>query len=98
MPELFIPESAEDKTETDEDGKIVVNYEPSQDDEEKFMLMYFLNVQPSELGWNLNEDIELRRWVIGRFMMQKQMEGNARREQMAAMQLAQGLDLNNLKT
>jgi len=91
MPELFIPE-----TETEEESKITVNYEPTQEDEEKFLLMYFLNVQPSEVDFDLKDE-ERRRWVIGRFMMQKQMEQQAMMERRATMQLAQGLDLSNLK-
>jgi hypothetical protein len=94
MTELFIPESAEDDNE---DGKITVNYEPSQEDEEKFMLMYFLHVQPSEIDFDLKDE-ERRRWVLGRFMMQKQMEQQAMAERRATMQLAQGLDLSNLKS
>lgn len=92
MPELFIPESASD----DDEGKITVNYEPTQDDEEKFMLMYFLHVQPSEIDFDL-KDVERRRWVLGRFMMQKQMEQQAMSERRAAMSIAQGLDLSNLR-
>jgi len=91
MPELYIPES-DDKAE----DKITVNYEPTQEDEEKFLLMYFLNVQPSEIDFNLKDE-ERRRWVIGRFMMQKQMEQQAMAERRATMQMAQGLDLSNLK-
>lgn len=91
MTELFIPESAET-----EDDRITVNYEPTQEDEEKFMLMYFLHVQPSEIDFDLKDE-ERRRWVLGRFMMQKQMEQQAMMERRSAMQIAQGLDLSNLK-
>lgn len=68
--------------EEPEEKEIEINYEATEADEEKFMLMYHMNFQPSEVD-ALSED--RRRWILARFMGQKQMEREAY-EQRAMMQ------------
>ena len=96
--ELYVPPTAQQDADEPEVRQLEVNYEPKEEDEEKFMLLYALNVQPSELGWDFKEDVELRRWVLARVMMQKQMEAEDMHrqrammmEQAAAARLAQSL-------
>ena len=79
MSDIVLPESEETQEET-----VVVNYDATEADEEKFFLMYAMNMQPSEVD-ALDEN--RRKWIIGRFMLQKQQE----RAQMESMALAQKL-------
>lgn len=76
MSKIIVPEAEEKQ----EDRQVEVNYDPTEYDEEEFILMYHLHLQPSEImEWSEDK----RRWVLGRFVMQKQAE----REMMEQMRL-----------
>lgn len=64
MSEIIIPQS---ESETSEELK----YQATEEDEERFFLMYHMNFQPSEAE-ALSADY--RKWIIARFMAQKSME------------------------
>lgn len=53
-------------------------YKATEADEERFFLIYHLNIQPSEAE-SLSEDY--RKWLIARFIGQKQMEREAMQQQ-----------------
>ncbi len=63
MSEIILP--------TEETPEEELKYEATEADEERFFLMYHLNLQPSETE-ALSDDY--RKWLIGRFMAQKSME------------------------
>lgn len=63
MSEIIIPTPQEEEEN--------INYQPTEKDEEKFLLMYHMNVQPSEVD-AMSDDY--RKWIIARFLMQKNME------------------------
>lgn len=86
MSDIILPIS-EEKQEEESPREIVCNYEATQDDEEKFILMYHMHMQPSEVD---ALDIERRRWLIGRFIGQKNME----REQMMQARMMQQIGPN----
>lgn len=67
MSEIIIP-----KSEKEEEQEL--NYASTEDDEEKFFLMYHLSFQPSEVE-NLSADY--RKWLIARFIAQKNLEREA---------------------
>lgn len=69
-----------------------INYKPTDLDEECFFLLYHLSVQPSEAK---NLDTEQRKWMIARFMAQKEMEQEAVTRHQLINQL--GPDLKNFK-
>lgn len=52
----------------------VPEYQPTPEDEEKFFCMYHLKFQPSEVT---ALDPSYRRWLIMRFMAQKELENEA---------------------
>jgi hypothetical protein len=72
---ILLPESVEEKTEetqAEENVKDVeINYDATEKDEECFFLMYHMGMAPSE-AYSLKDDH--RRWVMARFIGQKQME------------------------
>lgn len=65
MSEIVIPgeQPPEENTE--------LKYQATEEDEERFFLMYHMNFQPSETE-ALSADY--RKWIIARFMGQKAME------------------------
>ena len=67
---ILLPES----DSSDEDDEIKINYQPTEEDEECFFLLYHMNVQPSEAK---ALDPEHRKWMIARFITQKNMEQEA---------------------
>lgn len=73
---IIVPKTAEETKDTTEELK----YDATEADEEKFFLMYNLNWPPSEVD-SLSED--RRKWILARFVGQKQME----REAMQQMQI-----------
>lgn len=83
MTEIILPETNDEEQKSRE-----VNYDPTEYDEEEFILVYHLHLQPSEIA-SFSDD--KRRWVIGRWMMQKQAE----REMMEQMRIRN--QLGNLK-
>ena len=79
MSKIVLPES---KKQPKKETKL--KYQADEADEEKFFLMYHCNWAPSEVD-ALSED--RRRWIISRFIGQKNME----KEAMQQMRLAQQL-------
>lgn len=65
-----------------EDAPIEINYTATEADEEKFLLMYHMKLGVADVD-SLDDD--RRRWILARFMGQKQMEREAY-EQHAMMQ------------
>lgn len=51
-----------------------LKYQATEEDEERFFLMYHMSFQPSEVD-NLSPDY--RKWLIARFMAQKNLEREA---------------------
>jgi hypothetical protein len=84
---ILLPDSDNEK----EDDTININYNASDVDEECFFLMYHMNVQPSEAR---NLDPEYRKWIIARFVAQKNMEQEAVARHQLMNQI--GPDLKNL--
>jgi hypothetical protein len=68
MSEIIIPKS-EKKEE-----QLELKYQATEEDEEKFFLMYHLGFQPSEVE-HLSGDY--RKWLIARFVAQKNLEQEA---------------------
>lgn len=66
MSSIILPESEKEDSQVE-----VVNYEATETDEQNFFLMYHLKIQPSELE-AMNP--EYKKWVIARFVAQKNME------------------------
>lgn len=69
MAELIIPGGDSDNGKDAEE--ITINYEPTQEDEENFFLMYHFHWTPETIK---ALDVDYKRWIIGRFMAQKNME------------------------
>jgi hypothetical protein len=65
MSEIIIPSNEDEEKEEE------LKYNPTEEDEERFFLMYHMNFQPSETE-ALSADY--RKWIIARFMAQKAME------------------------
>ncbi len=81
MPEIILPEeSQEEKTPK-------LAYKATEEDEERFFLMYHLQFQPSETE-GLSADY--RKWIIARFMAQK----HAEQEMMERQRLMQQIGPN----
>lgn len=99
---ILVPEGVEDKVETQEDHEknvkdIEINYDATERDEECFFLMYHMGMQPSE-AYSLKDDH--RRWLMARFMGQKQMEKDMferNRLAQAVMANPQGVGIPNLR-
>jgi hypothetical protein len=72
MSEILLPENAvEEKDGEGQQTFVGVDYKATEEDEERFFLMYHMNFQPSEAeGLNVN----YRKWLIARFVAQKNME------------------------
>ena len=83
---ILLPES---ESESDD---FKINYKPTDIDEECFFLLYHLSVQPSEAK---NLETEQRKWMIARFMAQKEMEQEAVTRHQLINQI--GPDLKNFK-
>lgn len=82
---IIVPES-EEKEQDQEQGE-EINYQATEDDEEKFFLMYHMNIQPSETD---RLDPDRRKWIIARFMHQRQMEKEVVDQMRIRQQIAQG--------
>lgn len=83
MP-ILLPESQDQNDEEE------LKYPATDTDEECFFLMYFMHMQPTE-AYKLTTDH--RKWILARFMAQKQME----RSMLEQQRIASSLDLGNLK-
>lgn len=71
MTNIVLPEG-NDK-ENNEEGE-EIKYEATEKDEENFFLMYHMDFQPSEVE---KLDPDYRKWLIARFVAQKNMEREA---------------------
>ena len=76
-----------EKPQGQDEETFEINYEATIEDEEKFLLMYLMNMQPSETD---ALDPERRRWIIARFQAQKQMEREAMQQRALMQQLNAG--------
>lgn len=85
MPDIIMPEPKKSE-EQETSKKLVVNYEPSEEDEQCFHLIYAMNIQPSEVGFDA-KDPEKRKWLLARMMMQKQAEQEMFMQQRMAQEL-----------
>jgi hypothetical protein len=63
-----------DEDRNEEEENVEINYEATEKDEQCFFLMYHMNFQPSEAE---KLDPEHRKWLIARFVAQKNMEREA---------------------
>ena len=52
MSNIYVPETKKSEEQEDSKQKLVVNYEPSEEDEQCFHLIYGMNLQPSEVGFD----------------------------------------------
>lgn len=80
---IVLPDSVEENNNSDEDATLEINYDATEKDEENFFLMYHMNFQPSEVE---KLDPEYRKWIIARFMAQKNMEREAMERNRYAIQ------------
>jgi hypothetical protein len=92
MAEIYVPDTSKKKEEFEE-KTIEVTYNPEPEDEEKFIMIAAMGLQPSEVGFDAT-DPEKRRWLMARFMQQREME----REAIMQQQIAAGLDPRKLRT
>jgi hypothetical protein len=65
---IVLPEENEP---SEDNSEMNINYDATEEDEEKFFLMYHMNLQVSEVD---NMDPERRKWIIARFVAQRNME------------------------
>jgi len=84
MSDIILPHSEESQ----EEQKIQINYQATEEDEEKFFLMYHLKFQPSETD---KLDPERRKWILARFMAQKEMEREAMEQHRLMAQIGPSL-------
>ena len=71
MSKILIAGEENKENEENEEQELKINFEPTEEDEESFFLIYHLHMAPSEAA-ALNKDY--RKWLIARFIMQKQAE------------------------
>jgi hypothetical protein len=100
---ILLPEGVEEKVEATEQQQdernikdVEINYDATEHDEECFFLMYHMGMAPSE-AYALKDDH--RRWLMARFIGQKQMEKEAfERNRLAQQVMAnpQGIGLGGL--
>ena len=90
MPQIIPPsEMDENKEEAQQEQEFKITYEATEYDEEEFLLMYSMHLQPSEIkAWPDDK----RQWVIARYMHQEQQKREYL-NQMRLMQQMQGIDL-----
>ena len=97
MSEIILPPGTEEESEDmvqEETVKIKINYKATQEDEEKFLLMYHLHMQPSETD---GLDPDRRRWILARFMQQMKYEQQAFMDQQMNQQIAATIDPKTLR-
>jgi hypothetical protein len=82
----------EDENQKDENQSEELNYNATEDDEEKFFLMYHMNLQPSEVD-KLSNDY--RKWIIARFVAQKNLEREAMERHRIMSQIAPNIKMGS---
>lgn len=85
MTNIILPEDENKEVAQQEEA---VAYNSTEEDEERFFLMYHMNIQPSEVE---RLKPEYRKWLIARFIGQKQMEREAVERQRLMHQLGPNL-------
>ena len=80
MTNIVLPEDVQEDNE--EEKMEEIKYEATEKDEENFFLMYHMNFQPSEVE---RLDPDYRKWIIARFVAQKNMEREAMERNRFAM-------------
>jgi hypothetical protein len=83
MTNIILPNENDDQNEESQVEEI--NYNATEDDEEKFFLIYHMNIQPSETE-KISPDY--RKWLIARFVAQKNMEREAMERHRLMSQIA----------
>ena len=78
---IILPED----NQGNEDKEEKLKYQATEDDEEKFFLMYHMEFQPSEVD---KLDPDYRKWLIARFVAQKNMEREAMERHALMSQIA----------
>jgi hypothetical protein len=87
MSEILLPEG----NEAQEEFRVEkLDYKSTEEDEERFFLMYHMNFQPSEVE---KLKPEYRKWLIARFIAQKNMEREMVERHRLMQQLAPNLKL-----
>lgn len=69
MSEIILPQGAEQEQPEEQEEEL--KYQATEVDEEVFICIYHLHMQPSEAT---SLDPDYRKWIIARFLAQKQME------------------------
>ena len=94
MSGILLPDGVnideEVKEEATADAPAAPEYQATEEDEERFFLMYHMNFQPSEV-----EKIAptYRKWLIMRFVAQKHMEQDAVQKQKLMQQIGPNLKM-----
>jgi hypothetical protein len=84
MTNIILPEDNQGEN-NDESQVEEINYNATEEDEEKFFLIYHMNIQPSEADKVLPD---YRKWLIARFVAQKNMEREAMERHRLMSQIA----------
>jgi hypothetical protein len=90
MSEILLPEGVGDaeETKTELEKPAVPEYNATEEDEERFFLMYQMNFQPSEVE---KLSPQYRKWLIMRFIAQKNLEQEAVQRHKLMQQLGPNL-------
>jgi len=86
---IILPEDDNQKSDSQSEE---LNYNATEDDEEKFFLMYHMNFQPSEVD-KLSNDY--RKWIIARFVAQKNLEREAMERHRIMSQIAPNIKMGS---
>lgn len=87
---IITGEDFESKQEAKKEDVLANQYQASEQDEECFFLMYHMQLQPSE-AYGLETDH--RKWIIGRMLVQKQMEREMMQQQEIARRIGPNLKI-----
>lgn len=82
MTNIILPSDEEEKQDDE------LTYAATEEDEERFFLMYHMDFQPSEVE-ALKPDY--RKWLIARFIAQKNLEQEAMQRQKLMQQIGPSL-------
>lgn len=96
MAEIILPDNLQEE-ENEETLESSINYNPTEYDEQEFFLMYHLKMSPTEVKAVNDSNPEKLKWIIGRFMVQKQMEQRAMQEHQRAAAIMHGIDPSKLR-
>jgi hypothetical protein len=88
MSEILLPEGVENENEEQALEPQGIEYKATEEDEERFFLMYHMNFQPSEVE---KLSPQYRKWLIMRFIAQKNLEQEAMQRQKLMQQIGPSL-------